>query len=352
MTAELATIIDFIRYGASRFAAAGLTFGHSYDNPLDEATHLVLQTLHLPHDLSPNYGQARLVAAEKKRLLALIERRVRERKPVAYLTGEAWFAGLMFKSDPRALVPRSPIAETILNGFSPWLDGVAVRRALDLCTGSGCIGIAMAVHNPDWQVDLADVSDAALSLTAENIQLQNVGERTRVLKSDLFAALGGEVYDLIVSNPPYVTVQEFAALPPEYGHEPALGLKAGDDGLDFALRILAEAPQHLSPDGVLIVEVGESEQALVRLLPQLPLNWIEFEVGQMGVFVVDRSDLVEHAASIRAAAAGRVRAGKSGAGSKDHHERTKDTKKPRQKMEPTTVADAGKSRRKRRAGKQ
>jgi ribosomal protein L3 glutamine methyltransferase len=303
VTAELSSIIDLIRYGASRFAGAGLTFGHSYDNAVDEATHLVLQTLHLPHDLSPSYGPARLTAAEKKQVLALIERRVRERKPVAYLTGEAWFAGLMFKSDPRALIPRSPIAEMILNGFSPWLDGISVRRALDLCTGSGCIGVAMAVHNPEWRVDLADISDMALALARENIQFHDVEERVRALESDLFGALRGEVYDLIVSNPPYVTEQEFAVLPPEYGHEPPLGLKAGDDGLDFALRILAEAPTHLSAAGWLIVEVGESERALVKLLPRLPLNWIEFEVGQMGVFAIERGDLVEHATSIRAAAA-------------------------------------------------
>ncbi len=301
VTQELASIIDFIRYGASRFAGAELTFGHSYDNPLDEATHLVLHTLHLPHDLSPNYGSAKLTAAEKKAVLALIERRVDERKPVAYLTGEAWFAGLKFKSDERALVPRSPIAESIQAGFSPWLDGIGVQRALDLCTGSGCIGIAMAVHNPEWQVDLADISDSALALARENIQFQDVGERVRALKSDLFAGLNGEVYDLIVSNPPYVTEQEYAALPPEYSHEPALGLRAGHDGLDFALRILNEAPAHLSEDGWLFVEVGESERALARLLPKLPLNWIEFEVGQMGVFAIAREDIVKHADSIRTA---------------------------------------------------
>ncbi|MEP6940046.1 MAG: 50S ribosomal protein L3 N(5)-glutamine methyltransferase [Rudaea sp.] len=300
MTAELATIIDFIRYGASRFGAAGLTFGHSHDNALDEATHLVLHALHLPHDLSPNYGHARLTEAEKTAVLALIERRVLERKPVAYLTGEAWFAQLKFKSDERALVPRSPIAETILGGFSPWLDGVPVRRALDLCTGSGCIGIAMAVHNPGWQVDLVDISDKALALARENIAFQNVDDRVRAIKSDLFDGVKGVLYDLIVSNPPYVTEQEFAALPLEYSHEPALGLKAGDDGLDFALRILDEAPKHLSEEGWLIVEVGESEQALQRLLPRLPLNWIEFEVGQMGVFAIARADLVAHTKAIRA----------------------------------------------------
>ena len=308
MTAELATIIDFIRYGASRFAGAGLAFGHSYDNAMDESTHLVLQALHLPHDLSPNYGSARLTAAERKSVVQLIERRVRDREPVAYLTGEAWFAGLKFKSDPRALVPRSPIAEMILSGFSPWLDNVSVGRTLDLCTGSGCIGVAMAVHYPDWQVDLADISDAALALAGENIQFHDVGDRAHAIKSDLFAGLRGRVYDLIVSNPPYVTEQEFAALPPEYGHEPALGLKAGADGLDFALRILAQAPAHLSENGWLIVEVGESEHALVRLLPQLPLNWIEFEVGQMGVLAIERAELVAHAESIRAAAKGRGRA--------------------------------------------
>jgi ribosomal protein L3 glutamine methyltransferase len=305
VTAELSSIIDFIRYGASRFAAAGLTFGHSYDNALDEATHLVLHTLHLPHDLSPAYGSARLTAAEKKAVLRLIERRVKEHKPVAYLTGEAWFAGLKFKSDERALVPRSPLAETIQNGFSPWLDSTVVRRALDLCTGSGCIGIAMAVHNPDWRVDLADISDKALALARENIAFQDVADRVRAIKSDLFAGLKGEVYDLIVTNPPYVTEQEFAALPPEYSHEPELGLTAGEDGLDFALRILDEAPRHLGADGWLICEVGEAERALGALLPKLPLNWIEFAVGQMGVFAIARADIVKHAKAIKAALAKR-----------------------------------------------
>jgi ribosomal protein L3 glutamine methyltransferase len=302
VTSELATIVDFIRFGASRFGAAGLAFGHSYDNAIDEATHLVLHALHLPHDLSPAYGQARLTAAEKQRVLDLIDRRVDEHKPVAYLTGTAWFAGLEFKSDSRALVPRSPIAETIQGGFSPWLDDRNVAHALDLCTGSGCIGIAMAVHNPEWQVDLADISDDALSLARENIEYQDVTDRVNALKSDLFDGLAGKRYDLIVSNPPYVTEEEYAALPPEYSHEPALGLRAGDDGLDFALRILAKATEHLNDDGVLIVEVGESEKALTKLLPEVPFNWIEFNVGQMGVFLLDRDDLVAHADVIAAAA--------------------------------------------------
>jgi len=305
MTEELATIVDFIRYGASRFGAADLSFGHSYDNAIDEATHLVLHALHLPHDLSPAYGNARLTAVEKRSVLELIDRRVDEHRPVAYLTGEAWFAGLKFKSDARALVPRSPIAELIQGGFSPWLDERHVERALDLCTGSGCIGIAMAAHNPDWRVDLADISAEALELARENVEFQDVADRVEVIASDLFEGLAGRRYDLIVSNPPYVTEQEFAALPAEYSHEPRLGLAAGDDGLDFALRILAQAPEHLSEDGVLIVEVGESERALVRLLPQVPFNWIEFDVGQMGVFLLDRRDLIAHAPAIRAAAQAR-----------------------------------------------
>lgn len=300
MTAELSTIVDFIRYGASRFAGAGLTFGHSYDNALDEATHLVLWALHMPHDLSPNYGHARLVADERNTILALIERRITERKPVAYLTGEAWFAGLLFKVNENVLVPRSPIAELVQSGFSPWLDDVEIERALDLCTGSGCIGVAMASYNPGWQVDIADISPAALELARANVRFQDVQDRVRVIESDLFAGVQGEVYDLIVSNPPYVTEQEFADLPPEYGHEPALGLKAGHDGLDFALRILAAAPAHLSGQGLLIVEVGESEHALAALLPRVPFTWIEFNVGQMGVFALDRRDLVAHADEIRA----------------------------------------------------
>ncbi|MBP6798790.1 MAG: 50S ribosomal protein L3 N(5)-glutamine methyltransferase [Luteimonas sp.] len=301
MTDELQTIIDLIRYGASRFNAAGLTFGHSYDNAIDEATQLTLHALHLPHDLGPAYGQARVTLAEKEDVLALFLRRIEERVPAAYLTGEAWFAGLSFKSDARALVPRSPIAELIEAGFEPWLGGREVRRALDLCTGSGCIAIAMAHYHPDWHVDGADLSDEALSLAREN-EARLLSGNTRFVKSDLFSGLQGEHYDLIVSNPPYVTDDETDALPREYSHEPELGLRAGYDGLDIVLRILRDAPLHLTEDGLLVCEVGEAERALAKLLPELPLIWIEFKVGQMGVFVVERHDLVTHNARIRALA--------------------------------------------------
>ena len=313
MTDELRTIIDLIRYGASRFNAAGLTFGHSFDNALDEATQLTLHALHLPHDIGPAYGQARVTLAEKEEVLGLFLRRIEERVPAAYLTGEAWFAGLSFKSDPRALVPRSPIAELIESGFEPWLGGREVRRALDLCTGSGCIAIAMAHYNPDWHVDAVDLSDDALALAGEN-QERLHAENLRLLKSDLFAALAGEHYDLIVTNPPYVTNDETDALPREYSHEPELGLRAGDDGLDLALRILRDAPLHLTEDGLLICEVGEAENALVKLLPELPLAWVEFKVGQMGIFVAERHDLVKHNARIRELADARERGAAPAAG--------------------------------------
>ncbi len=305
MTNELQTIVDLIRYAASRFNAAGLTFGHSHDNAIDEAAHLVLSCLHLPPDLPPAYGGARLTAIEKTRVLSLIDRRIETREPVAYLVGEAWFAGMPFKSDARALVPRSPIAELIEGGFSPWLDGRDIERALDLCTGSGCIGIAMAAHNPHWQVDVADLSDDALALARENVALHQVGRQVRAIRSDLFSGLPGERYDLIVSNPPYVTDDEYAALPGEYAHEPKLALAAGADGLDLALRILRDAPDHLTEDGLLIVEVGESERALKALLPEVPFVWIEFKVGPMGVFALERHDLVAHADAIRSAAGAR-----------------------------------------------
>ncbi len=301
MSLELQTIIDLIRYGASRFNAAGLTFGHSYDNALDEATQLTLHALHLPHDLPPAYGNARVTEAEKEEVLSLFLRRIEERIPAAYLTGEAWFAGLSFKSDPRALVPRSPIAEMIEAGFQPWLGDREVRRALDLCTGSGCIAIAMAHYNPDWHVDGADLSDDALALARENEARLHV-KNVRFVKSDLFSGLPGEHYDLIVTNPPYVTNAETDALPREYAHEPELGLRAGDDGLDIVLRILRDAPLHLDRDGLLVCEVGEAEEALVRLLPDLPLAWVEFKVGQMGIFVAECADLVAHNARISALA--------------------------------------------------
>jgi ribosomal protein L3 glutamine methyltransferase len=306
MTDSLHTIIDWIRYGASRLAAADLSFGHHSDNALDEAKELVLHALGLPADFPASQGGARLLAHEKQAVLALFERRIGERIPAVYLTGRAVFAELPFKSDARALVPRSPIAELILGGFSPWMDGRPLTRALDLCTGSGCIGIAIAVHNPGLPVDLVDLSPEALTLAAENIALHRVGERVRAYAGDLFEPLPkGVRYDLIVSNPPYITTAEYDALPAEYAHEPKLGLEAGADGLDVALKLLRDAPRHLNPTGLLIVEVGEAERALAALLPELPLIWLAFSVGQMGIFAIDAAVLAPHQARLAALCAAR-----------------------------------------------
>ncbi len=304
MTSELATVVDFIRYAASRFSAAGLAFGHGHDSAIDEAVHLVLSALHLPPDTPPAYAAGRLTADERRTVLDLIRRRVDERIPVAYLVGEAWFAGMCFKSDPRALVPRSPIAELIESGFAPWLEGRQVERALDLCTGSGCIGLAMAAHQPGWHVDLTDVSSDALALARENTTLHGLDGRVSLLRSDLFADLAGRRYGLIVSNPPYVAETEYASLPREFAHEPKLGLTTDADGLGICLRILAAAADHLTDDGLLIVEVGAGDQALGQLLPQVPFTWVEFEAGPMGVFVLGRGELVANADAFAAALAG------------------------------------------------
>lgn len=290
---ELMTLIDMIRYGASRFNEAGLCFGHSYDNALDEATQLVLHALHLPMDLAPAYGQARLLTEEKLRILALFERRIEERIPAAYLIGEAWFANLCFKCDQRALVPRSPIAELIECAFDPWLGGCVVERALDLCTGSGCIALAMAHSQPHWHVIAADISADALSLAQENQERLHI-TNVHLIQSDLFTSIPKQSFQLIVTNPPYVTHAQVDALPKEYCYEPELGLRAGADGLDVVLRILRDAPSYLDDEGLLICEVGESENDLIRLLPELDFQWIEFKVGYMGVFAIQASQLGAH----------------------------------------------------------
>jgi ribosomal protein L3 glutamine methyltransferase len=305
LTDVLSSVCDFIRYATSRFNAAGLSFSQGFDSALDEASYLVLTTLHLPHDLPPVYAAATLLPEERAELLERIDRRVNQRVPVAYLTGEAWFAGLAFKVSPDVLIPRSPIAELIERGFEPWLAGQPVARALDLCCGSGCIGIAMAVQMPETLVDLVDISPAAVALAAENAADHGVADRVDVITSDGFANLRGRHYDLIVSNPPYVGRAEYAALPAEFSHEPELALISGDDGLDLPLRILAQAAAHLSESGLLVLEVGASESALVECLPDVPFTWVEFERGGSGVAVLDRATLVDCGGQIALALAAR-----------------------------------------------
>ncbi|NEX20033.1 50S ribosomal protein L3 N(5)-glutamine methyltransferase [Thiorhodococcus mannitoliphagus] len=288
----LVSIKDFVRWGASRFNAHGLFFGHGTDNAVDEAAQLVLSALHLESDLPAAFHDCRLTSAEREAIAALIERRLVERVPAAYLTGSAWFAGLEFAVNAHVLVPRSPIAEVIENAFHPWIAPDGIERVLDLCTGSGCIGIAAAVYLPEADVDLVDVSPDALSVARENVERHGVAARVRVLESDLFDGLRGNRYDVIVSNPPYVSRAELESLPLEYHREPRLGLLGGEDGLDLVFRILAEADRFLTDDGILIVEVGSSAETLEQRLPEVPFTWLEFERGGDGVFILTREQLV------------------------------------------------------------
>lgn len=283
---ELMTIKDFIRYATSQFNAAGLYYGHGTDNAWDEAVALVLRTLHLPHDITPTILDARLTLQERETLLELIDKRVKKRVPVAYLIHEAYFAGLSFYVDERVLIPRSPIAEMIENQFSPWIAEDNVHHILDLCTGSGCIAIACAKAFPEAQVDASDISSDALTVAKMNVLRHHVEDQVHLIESDLFNQIPPKQYDIIVSNPPYVDAADMASLPAEYLHEPQLGLASGKDGLDCALRILRDAKKYLKPQGILVVEVGNSESTLADQYPDLPLTWIEFERGGGGVFIL------------------------------------------------------------------
>ena len=292
MSRELETVRDYLRWIISRFNDAGLYYGHGTDNAQDEAWYLVCGALKLPFDLDGRLLDGRLTEAERQRLEQLVERRISERVPVAYLVGEAWFAGLPFNVDERVLVPRSPLAELIDVGFQPWLGDVEPEHILDLCTGSGCIGIACAFAFPEARVVLSDVSADALAVARSNIERHSLSDRGTALQSDVFAGLEAQRFDLIVSNPPYVDAEDLAGMPAEYQAEPALGLGSGDDGLDITRRILQQAAGHLNEGGLLVVEVGNSGRALDEAFPELPLTWVEFERGGHGVFVISKDDLL------------------------------------------------------------
>ncbi|MEN8168028.1 MAG: 50S ribosomal protein L3 N(5)-glutamine methyltransferase [Pseudomonadota bacterium] len=288
---SLQSVTDFIRWGASRFNEAGLFFGHGTENALDEAVALVLHTLHLPPDLPAAWFAGRLTEEERVKVLALMRRRIDERIPLPYLTGEAWFAGLRFHVNQHVLIPRSPIAELVENGFQPWIEPTAVERVLDLCCGSGCIGIAAASYLPDSQIDLSDVSEQALAVAQENILEHGLEKRVKLVRSDLFSSLGHSRYDVIVSNPPYVSKIELSQLPREYGYEPVLALEAEEDGLSIVARILREAHSYLTPEGILLVEVGKSAEALMQRYPEIPFLWLDFERGGEGVFLFTAEEL-------------------------------------------------------------
>lgn len=287
---DLHTVRDYLRYVSSRFADSPLYFGHGTDNVWDESVQLVMRSLHLPLENNTLFLDARLTREERALILDRMQRRIDDRVPLAYLLGEAWFMGLPFHVDERVLVPRSPLGELIQGGLQPWLGNKPVGRILDLCTGSGCIGIAAASVFEDAEVDLADISTDALDVAAVNIDYHEVGDRVSTVRSDVFDGLEGR-YDVILSNPPYVDADDIADMPAEYGHEPELGLAAGGDGLDIAHRILARAADYLNPGGLLIVEVGNSWVALQEAYPDMPFTWLEFENGGDGVFLLTAENL-------------------------------------------------------------
>lgn len=291
---ELHTLTDFIRWGASRFNEAGLHYGHGTNNAVDDALTLVLHALHLQHGLAAELFSARLTRDEKQQVLDLLSQRYEKRIPVPYLTNEARFAGLSFYVDDRVLVPRSPMAELIEQQFEPWVDPDNVGHVLDMCTGSACIAIACAHAFPYAQVDAVDISKDALAVAEKNIQQHGMEGVLNLYESNLFAELPAQRYDIIVSNPPYVSAEDMAALPDEYNHEPELGLASGEDGLDACVEILAEAGSRLTDEGILVVEVGNSAEALVERFPQVPFLWLDFERGGEGVFLLTTEQVREH----------------------------------------------------------
>ncbi len=297
VTSELQSILDMVRWSVSRFNEAGLFYGHGTDNAWDEAVSLVLQLLHLPQDMVQQTGEqifhSRLTQSEKSLIVKMIERRVNERIPAAYLTNQAWFCGLPFYVDERVLVPRSPYAELITKHFTDWLSDEP-KNILDLCTGGGCIAIALAYAFEQALVDAVDISPDALEVAEINIAEHDLSERVFPIQSDLMSALRGQQYDLIVSNPPYVDQEDMDDLPDEFRHEPELGLAAGLDGLDLVDSILQQAPQHLSDNGWLFVEVGNSQVHMNERYPGLPLTWVDFEQGGHGVFVINKAALLEY----------------------------------------------------------
>lgn len=289
---HLATVRDILRFAVSRFNEAGLHFGHGSDNAHDEAAYLILHTLNLPLDTLEPYLDAKLLSAEKEEVLGLIERRVTERIPVAYLTHQAWQGEFDFYVDERVIVPRSFVYELLGEPLLPWIEHEElVHRALDLCTGSGCLAIQMAHHYPAAEIDAVDLSLDALEVAAINIESYGLEERINLIHTDLFEGLEG-TYDLIVSNPPYVDAESVAELPEEYLHEPELALGSGSDGLDATREIILQAAKFLNPKGVLLVEIGHNRDVLEAAYPELPFTWLETSGGDGFVFLLTREQLL------------------------------------------------------------
>lgn len=289
---HLTTVRDILRFAVSRFNEAGLHFGHGSDNAHDEAAYLILHTLNLPLDTLEPYLDAKLLSAEKEEVLGLIKRRVTERIPVAYLTRQAWQGEFDFYVDERVIVPRSFVYELLGEPLLPWIEHEElVHRALDLCTGSGCLAIQMAHHYPAAEIDAVDLSLDALEVAAVNIESYGLEERINLIHTNLFEGLEG-TYDLIVSNPPYVDAESVAELPEEYLHEPELALGSGSDGLDATREIILQAAKFLNPKGVLLVEIGHNRDVLEAAYPELPFTWLETSGGDGFVFLLTREQLL------------------------------------------------------------
>ncbi len=301
MNEEHVTARDLIEHGAELFERAGIGFYHGTDNALDESAALVMHALGIDYDQPDAVLDEVLPVADRERAAALLLERVTSRKPAAYLTGRTWFAGLPYSVDERVLIPRSPIAELILDRFEPWIPAQRVHSILDLCTGSGCIGIACAHAFPDAHVTITDISTDALAVARGNVQQHEMEGRVQVSQADLFDGLAPARYDIIVSNPPYIPEEEYAGLDEEFIHEPAVGLVAGADGLDLVRRIISAAADWLQPQGILIVEVGYTRDLLVDAFPEIPFTWLEFEFGGEGVFLLDYGQLQQHHDSLVAA---------------------------------------------------
>lgn len=291
---SLKTIRDYIRWGTSQLTENEVFLGHGIATPLHESAALVMFALFLPYNLDDCYLGSTLTIEERKRVIQLLNRRIKERIPVAYLTHESIFAGLSFYVDERVLVPRSPIAELIEQRFSPWVDEDQVFNVLDLCTGSGCIAIACAYAFPEAQVDAVELSDDAIDVANINIAKHELKDELGLYQSDLFNQLPKKPYDIIVSNPPYVAIQEWEELPAEYHNEPEMGFTGGVSGLDLVIRILADANDYLSEQGILIIEVGSSAETLQHLFSEIPFYWLEFERGGDGVFLLTAEQVKQY----------------------------------------------------------
>ncbi|MCB5207318.1 50S ribosomal protein L3 N(5)-glutamine methyltransferase [Methylovorus mays] len=292
LSEELITIRDWLRFAVSRFEEAGIFFGHGTDNAYDEAVWLIMSALHLPHDTLNNFLDSRLLESERKHLAHLLERRVEQRVPTAYLVREAWLKGFKFYVDERVIVPRSFIAELLEDGLSPWIDyPEMVESAADICTGSGCLGILLAHAFPDAEVDVADISADALAVANINIANYGLQDQVKAIQSDMFSALQGKTYDLIISNPPYVDAPSMAQLPEEYRNEPQIALGSGTDGLEHTHTLLREAGKYLNDGGLLIVEIGHNRDALHEAYPDLPFTWLEVESGNEFVFMLSKKQL-------------------------------------------------------------